>query len=160
MAVANSREFLQKVIEVSERLGIDSSWLLDVMKFESGLDPKALNPNTGATGLIQFMPATARDLGTTVGELHNMDAIEQMEYVYKYLQPYSGKMQSLTDTYFAVFFPSAIGKPRSWVLQSSSQSAALIARHNPIFDTNHDNKITVGEVEDYLYNWLGYKKKA
>lgn len=160
MAAANSRDFLQKVIEVSERLGIDSSWLLDVMKFESGLDPQAVNPNTGATGLIQFMPATARDLGTTVDALYAMDAERQMEYVYKYLQPYSGKMNSLTDTYFAVFFPAAIGKPRSWVLQSSNQTAALIARHNPIFDTNHDNKITVGEVEDYLYNWLGYKKKA
>lgn len=160
MAVANSRKFLHKVIEVSERLGIDSSWLLDVMKFESGLDPQAVNPNTGATGLIQFMPATARDLGTTVDALYSMDAVRQMEYVYKYLQPYSGKMQSLTDTYLAVFFPAAIGKPRSWVLQSGSQSAALIARNNPVFDTNHDNKITVGEVEDYLYNWLGYKKKA
>lgn len=160
MAVANSRDFLQKVIAVSEMLGIDSSWLLDVMKFESGLDPQAVNPNTGATGLIQFMPATARDLGTTVDALYAMDAVRQMEYVYKYLQPYSGKMQSLTDTYFAVFFPAAIGKPRSWVLQSRSQSAALIARNNPVFDTNHDNKITVGEVEDYLYNWLGYKKKA
>lgn len=160
MAVANSRDFLQKVIAVSEMLGIDSSWLLDVMKFESGLDPQAVNPNTGATGLIQFMPATARALGTTVDALYSMDAVRQMEYVYKYLQPYSGNMQSLTDTYFAVFFPAAIGKPRSWVLHSGSQSAALIARNNPVFDTNHDNKITVGEVEDYLYNWLGYKKKA
>lgn len=152
--------FFNKVIEVSEKLEIDPSWLLDVMRFESNLNPQAVNRITGATGLIQFMPDTAKALGTTTTALYDMTAVQQMDYVYRYLLPYKGKMDRLIDVYFAVFFPAAIGKPRDWVLRTSGMSAGLIASQNGIFDTVRDNQITVGEVEDYLHHWLGYKKKT
>lgn len=153
----DKEQFIEKLIAISDALQTDPNWLMAVMMFESGINPAAVNKWSGATGLIQFMPSTARNLGTSVEELRNMSSIDQLQYVERYLRPYSGKLNSLVDVYFAVFFPAAIGKADNWVLQTSSLSASKIAAQNPIFDTDKDSKITVKEVEDYILNWL--KKK-
>lgn len=152
--------FVNAVNYYSELLDIQPDWLVGVMYFESKLNPAAVNPVTGATGLIQFMPATAKALGTTTEALKNMSAYEQMVYVYNYLKPYTGRMRSLVDVYFAVFFPKAIGASRNTVLQTSKLKASTIAKQNPIFDTNKDMAITVGEVEDYVNSYLCNKKKS
>lgn len=159
---AERDSFVNAVNYYSELLDIQPDWLVGVMFFESRLNPAAVNPVTGATGLIQFMPATAKALGTTTDALKNMSAYEQMVYVYNYLKPYTGKMHSLVDVYFAVFFPKAIGASRNTVLQTSKLKASTIAKQNPIFDTNKDMAITVGEVEDYINKVIGQgtKKKT
>lgn len=149
--------FISKLVEISDDLGIDPNWLMAVMMFESGLNPAAVNKMSGATGLIQFMPKTAQNLGTNTTELRTMSSVEQLTFVKKYFNPYSGKLNSLTDVYFAVFFPAAIGKSVDWVLQTSSLSSSKIAAQNSIFDTDDNDKITVGEVEDYFWSWI--KKK-
>lgn len=46
-------EFLEKVISISEELGINPDDLLTVMAYESWITPNAENPG-GAYGLIQF----------------------------------------------------------------------------------------------------------
>lgn len=150
--------FVNAVNYYSELLDIQPNWLVGVMYFESKLNPAAVNPITGATGLIQFMPATAKALGTTTDALKQMTAYEQLEYVYKYLKPYAGRMHRLIDVYFAVFFPAAIGASRNTVLQTTKLTASAIAKQNYIFDTNKDMAITVGEVEDYVNGYLGKKK--
>ncbi len=154
----NRDAFTAKVKQVGNALGINPNYLMAVMSLESGLRSDAVNPVTGASGLIQFMPATARNLGTTLKEIREMSNVEQLDYVYSYLSTYSGKMNSLADVYFAVFFPAAIGKPDSFVLQTSSLSASKIASQNPIFDLNKDSVITVGEVKEYWNKFL--KKKG
>ena len=50
------------------------------MVFESRLNPQAVNPISGATGLIQFMPSTARG-GTTTAVLKRMSNVQQLDYV-------------------------------------------------------------------------------
>lgn len=157
---AERDSFVNAVNYYSELLDIQPDWLVGVMFFESRLNPAAVNPVTGATGLIQFMPATAKALGTTTDALKRMNAYEQMTYVYQYLKPYKSKMRSLVDVYFAVFFPAAIGASRDTVLQTSKLKASTIAKQNPIFDTNKDMAITVGEVEDYINSYLCNKKKS
>lgn len=157
---AERDSFVDAVNYYSELLDIQPDWLVGVMYFESKLNPAAVNPVSGATGLIQFMPSTAKSLGTTTDALKLMSRQEQMKYVYEYLKPYRCKMKSLVDVYFAVFFPAAIGQPRNAVLQTSKLKASTIAKQNPIFDTNKDNAITVGEVSDYIENYLGTKKKS
>lgn len=147
---ANREAFTREVIALSERLGIDPNWLMWIMWKESNLNPAAVNKVSGATGLIQFMPATARNLGTSVEDLRRMSNVEQLKYVEMYLRPYKGRMKSVTDTYFAVFFPVAIGRPDTWVLQTSNLAASTIARQNAGMDTNKDNQITVGEVSSWL----------
>lgn len=99
--------------EVSARLGINPVWLAAVINFESGFDPQAKNPYSGARGLIQFMPSTAKGLGTTTDAIAALSALDQMPLVERYFQPYRGKMGSLADVCMAVFFPRYIGKDPS-----------------------------------------------
>lgn len=47
---------------VARGLGADPETLKNLIEFESGWNPLAYNPS-GAVGLIQFMPATLRDMG-------------------------------------------------------------------------------------------------
>ena len=148
-------EFCAKLKEICSKLAINPEWLLAVMYIESRINPKAVNKYTGATGLIQFMPTTANSLGTTTAELLSMNAVGQLDYVYLYLKPYAGKMHSLMDVYFAIFFPAAIGKSPDYVLQTSSLSASKIASQNPAYDINSDGAITVAEVESKISKILG-----
>lgn len=43
-----------------------------------------VNRASGATGLIQFMPSTAKQLGTTTDKLAAMTEVDQLDYVAKY----------------------------------------------------------------------------
>ena len=45
------------------RLGVRVDHLYKLIKFESGFNPKAANPNSSAKGLIQFTNSTAKSLG-------------------------------------------------------------------------------------------------
>lgn len=148
----NRAAFLAKVQDISAKIGISPDWLMLVMYIETAhtFSPSIVSPKTGATGLIQFMPSTAAALGTTTAELAKMSNTRQLDYVLKYFLPFAGRLHTLVDTYFAVFFPAAIGKPNDWVLQTASLSASKIAAQNPMWNQNKDAQITVGEVVSYL----------
>jgi hypothetical protein len=140
----NREEFTEKVNNISGELGIDPNWLMFVMWFESKLNPQAVNPISSAVGLIQFMPSTARSLGTTTDVLKHMNNVQQLDYVLAYLRPYKGRMRSWVDVYLAVFYPKAMGKP-DFVITSD-----IVARQNRVFDLNRDLDITVKEIETVL----------
>ena len=108
-----------------------------VFKWESGgtFKPDAPNQaNSGGTGLIQFMPDTAKGLLgheitietikkywgkktnkktklkedwylKRVKEFANMTAIQQLDYVKKYFEPLRGKKVEFVDFYLQVLFP-------------------------------------------------------
>ncbi len=143
--------FSAKVREVAARLGISPNWLMGVMELETAgtFDP-AITNSIGATGLIQFMPTTASELGTSTNALRSMSRVQQMEWVYKYYARYKSKIKRYADLYIATLFPAALGKPLNYVLQTSRLPANVIARANPLFDLNGDQKITVGEIEAKL----------
>ena len=140
----NKSEFIDKVKTISGELGINPNWLMFVMWFESKLNPQAVNPISGATGLIQFMPTTARSLGTTTDVLKHMSNVQQLDYVLAYLRPYKGRMERWVDVYLAVFYPKAMGKP-DFVITSD-----IVAKQNKIFDINKDLDISVKEIESVL----------
>ena len=152
---SNKPEFISKVQTISQKLGIDPNWLMGTMYLESRINPQAVNPYSGATGLIQFMPRTATALGTSTSALYAMSNITQLDYVYSYLKPYTGRMKSLVDVYFAVFFPIAIGKSDDTVLKTATLSASIIAKQNSGYDINNDKMVTVGEVKEKIYKILG-----
>ncbi|MEM6685773.1 MAG: hypothetical protein AAF617_08310 [Bacteroidota bacterium] len=165
--------FVDSVIDYSESLGIDPNWLMAVMYFETAgtFSASIRNPYSDATGLIQFMPATAIDLGTTIDQLALMSAEEQLYYVYRYYYPYKGRIKSYVDLYLATFFPAAIGKPDNYVLQTRGISASAIADVNLVFDLNSDRQIQVKEIKEVIIgkippSWRFYfggndsKKKA
>jgi hypothetical protein len=102
------------IVETSGRLGIDPAWLANIIQLESGGNPQARNPTSRATGLIQFMPFTAKDLGTTIDALYQLDGRGQMPYVERYFQNTiraRGPLRSQEDVIGAVFYPAHIGKP-------------------------------------------------
>ena len=143
----NKTAFLDKVTEVCRYLSIDPDWLMLVIWFETArtMNHKIVNPVSGATGLIQFMPRTARSLGTTTDALKLMSNVEQMDYVKRYLSPYRGKMKNWLDVYCAVFYPVLIGKPDSHVIDRE-----IVAKQNPVFDLNKDLKIHKWEIRQAL----------
>lgn len=143
----NKTAFLDKVTEVCRYLSIDPDWLMLVMWFETArtFDHRIVNHVSGATGLIQFMPRTARSLGTTTEALKMMSNVEQMDYVKRYLSPYRGKMKNWLDVYCAVFYPVLIGKPDSYVIDRE-----IVAKQNPVFDLNKDLKIHKWEIRQAL----------
>lgn len=155
----NKTAFLSEVQRICTLLGMNPDHLMLVMWAESRLNHRAVNPLSNATGLIQFMPATATGLGTTVTKLRNMTNVEQLAWVYKYFLPYKGKLHTVYDVYKAVFFPASLGKPKDWIFQTSRLSAKTVADANRIIDNfPRDGKITVAEFETYVEQYL--KKKA
>lgn len=107
-------EFRSAVATMSSRLGIKPEWILAVMNYETDgtFSPSIRNKaGSGAVGLIQIMPDTARGLGTSTEALAKMTQIEQLVYVEKHLESYKGRMNSLEDVSMAVFYPAAIGNP-------------------------------------------------
>jgi hypothetical protein len=49
--------------DTAGKLNVPADSLYKLINFESGWDPKATNPYSGARGLIQFMPSTASWMG-------------------------------------------------------------------------------------------------
>jgi hypothetical protein len=114
------------------------------MAFETGrtFSAKALNAQSKATGLIQFMPRTAQSLGTTTDQLSRMTAEDQLVFVEQYLTPYKGRMETIEDTYMAILFPIAIGKPNDHVLFAQGSREY---EQNRGLDRNQDGKVTKAE---------------
>lgn len=147
-----SEEFRDKVVDISEHLGIDPDWLMTCIAFESAGTFRADVKNmagSGATGLIQFMPSTARAMGTTVDALAAMSEVEQLDYVYAYFLPYEGRLGSLADVYMAILWPRAIGESEAYVLWDRDYRPTTY-RQNSGLDTNQDGKVTKAEASKRL----------
>ncbi len=155
--------FKARVVEISQALKVDPNDLMAVMAFESArtFSPSIQNKASKATGLIQFMPKTATGLGTTVEKLAAMTAVQQLDYVYAYLKPYTGKISDISDLYMSVLWPAAVGKPKSHVLFEAPKPAYKM---NKGLDANSDGVVTKAEaaarpnamlVEGMSKDWLG-----
>lgn len=146
-------DFNKKLQKIADALGIDKSALEQVMKRESRMDPKAVNPKSGASGLIQFMPKTAENLGTTIDAIRKMSAVEQLDYVYKYYKMVGVKPgMNAEDLYVATFMPAALGKPDSTVLGQSGAggfSGAVYAQNAGI-DRAKKGTITVADIKNFV----------
>ena len=137
-----TKEFMQKVEDISNKLQINPDDLMAVMAFESWFDPAAKNPSSSATGLIQFMGSTAQGLGTSIEELSKMSGVEQLDYVYKHYKPYAGKMKDLSDVYMATLYPAAVGKASDYVLFSQGTDSY---NSNSGLDYDKNGKVTKEE---------------
>lgn len=146
-----SQVFVDRVIWICNELGLPKDSgphdLMACIAWESGetFSPAIKNgAGSGATGLIQFMPATAVGLGTTVEALAKMSAEDQLNYVYRYFLPYKNRLKNLGDIYMAILWPAGVGKADDWVLWGS-KSHPTTYRQNAGLDVNKDGIITRGE---------------
>jgi len=153
--------FVKKVSEISDKIGINPNWLMAIMYFESArtFSPSKGN-DIGCYGLIQFCPDRGKNYKTVNGkrylmsDIAKMDYSEQLDLVYEYYKPYTGKLKSYTDTYFVTFFPLAIGKPDDWIIQGGGFTARQIYNSNPAFHQVKDGKIRVWEVKKKILEKL------
>lgn len=110
-AWAQDQQFLGEVNRVSRVFNIDANDLLGLMQSESRINAQARNSGTGATGLIQFMPSTARGLGTSTDELARMSRAQQMRFVEAYFhQVRLPRGANAGQLYGAVFLPGRINQ--------------------------------------------------
>ncbi|HLW67911.1 MAG TPA: hypothetical protein VKS79_21520 [Gemmataceae bacterium] len=147
---ALSMDFINKVEAIARDLKTDANYLMAAMAFETGetFSPSIQNPQSSAIGLIQFLPQTAKNLGTSIGALSAMPAVEQLDYVELYLAPYAGRLNSLQDVYMAILYPAAIGASSDYVLFDANSADPHIRkayRQNSGLDSNGDGLITVAE---------------
>lgn len=155
--VEDLRAFEEKVREIAQRLNVAPEWLMAVMYIESKFDPSIQNlQGSGATGLIQFMAPTVKDLNQRLGtkyymsDIQAMPAEQQLDLVYEYLRGVKekkGEFRSLTDLYLGVLYPSAIGKGADHVLFAKPSRAY---QQNRGLDHDKDGKITVGDIDRLL----------
>ncbi len=146
--VSDVTAFEDKVKDISSMLGIAPEWLMAVMYSESKFDASVENlKGSGATGLIQFMDATAHELNISTERLRRMNHLQQLEYVYLYLQKVReryGDYTSLTDLYLAVLYPKARGEDYCYTLYAKPSQQYL---QNAGLDENKDGRVTVSDIE-------------
>lgn len=139
--------FKERIIWTADALGCDVNDLMACIAWESGETFRADIKNaagSGATGLIQFMPSTARGLGTTTAALAKMTPEDQIRYVYEYFKPYAGRLNNLGDLYMAILWPAAVGKHDSYVLFDRAKTPTAF-RQNSGLDVNKDGRVTRAE---------------
>ena len=135
------------IVSMAAALGTDPSWNTSVIQFESRWNPQAVNAQSGATGLIQFMPSTAIGVGTTVEAISQLDIDGQLPLCFQYWKPYAGRMKTLSDCYMAVLYPAAIGLAEDSVIFPPGSKAYL---QNRGLDINHDNAVTKAEAASFV----------
>lgn len=150
-----SDAFNAGVLWIEEQLGVSANNLMACMKFESDLNPKAKNPQSSATGLIQFMDATVASMKKTypklgtlfpsinkARDLAELTDLQQLTWVYYYFKPFGGQSRwSVADTYMAILLPSMIGAPLDAKMAWNDNAY----RVNAGLDLNRDRIITKRE---------------
>lgn len=141
---------LRALKATADWIGIDVDHLAAAISFETGgsFSPAKKNAaGSGATGLIQFMPTTARNLGTTTEQLAKMTFVQQLEYVKAYFAPWRGKLHTLEDVYLAIFYPKEVGKqPQDIIATNGDPNTQRVYEQNAGFDTTGKGFITRADV--------------
>lgn len=145
---AQQRAFLASM---ASALGTDPSHNSAVIEFESRWDPAAVNAQSGASGLIQFMPSTAIGMGTSVEAIRQMSIDEQLPLCFQYWKQYAGRMKTLSDCYMAVLYPAAIGLAEDSVIFPPGSKTYL---QNRGLDIDHDGAVTKAEAAAFVQRRL------
>lgn len=137
-------DFLDGLLWIESKIELKPEILIPCMKFESNLNPKARNPASTGSGLIQFMSFTAKNLGTTIENIRSLDAMGQLSYVYKYFAAMKDDWSAMTtaDVYMAILWPKAMGKPLSYKMWQTGTDEYKVNRG---LDINKDGMVTKEE---------------
>lgn len=147
---SKSEEFVKVLTKVSRELDCDAGLLLMIMYFESRLNPKARNLKRGGAGLLLIPDPDCRKIGTSANKMVQMDAVEQLVYIQKYLRPHRGRFKTLADTWYACYFPDALGRgERFWFRLPLKYREA-----NRVFPTRSLNRVSKFEVEKALIDYF------
>ena len=103
----NEGSITKLINDISQKYGVDSKLIKEVIRAESGFDSSAVSA-TGAKGLMQLMPGTAADLGV----VNSFDPAQNIEggthYLRDLLDKYNGNVSLALSAYNAG--PGAVAK--------------------------------------------------
>lgn len=137
--------------------GLDPAAMRAVIGPESGGRGDAVNAQSGATGILQFMPAVAKGLGTSVEELAKMPPAEQLPYAIQYLKERGIDEDSRPEDYaMAVAAPNFIGKSDDTVVYPKGSKAW---EQNAPWRPKDGGDITVGSILAFYGQRGGGKSK-
>lgn len=137
-----TKEKAESIARVAKNIGVDPNDLAAVISFETGgtFNPNIRNPNSSATGLIQFMAGSGGKKGLYYGmtrdQFGRLSFDEQMKYVERYFKErgFDGKRKrDVADTYTAV---------AGYGYRKGSKAYEL----NKVWDSNGDEYIDKGEM--------------
>ncbi len=134
-------EFIKAIERIAKRVGANPNDLLGVMAFESKLNPRATNRDTNATGLIQFLPGTARSFGTSRESLLKQTGLEQLAYVEKYLSQFGKVLDTTEKVYSAVLRGKVLNDPNTTLFREGT----LAFSQNAGLDKDRSGAITLAE---------------
>jgi soluble lytic murein transglycosylase-like protein len=63
-----SRDLTEQILAAAKKYNIDPNVAMQLVRTESNFNPKAVNKKSGAAGLTQLMPGTAKEMGITPEE--------------------------------------------------------------------------------------------
>jgi Transglycosylase SLT domain len=148
-----NQTFLGALAALADRNGWDVDGIAGVISHESRFDPAAHNPQPGqtATGLLQFIESTARQLGTTTAALRAMTALQQLPYVEKFFRATLRRAPGRPEDYLLATFGRAdlIGDDDATVVDradSDDPREAERYRVNSALDAAGKGFITVGDL--------------
>lgn len=118
------------------------AWAIEV---ESGWDPAAVNPDSQAAGLIQFLPFTQKLLKMPVAA-QLLSRADQAPYVAAYFERVASQIQAPGDLYLAIAGPKLLGRPDS---SRVAPVGSTTWTQNPGWREPNDGPITVGSVRRY-----------
>jgi hypothetical protein len=150
----NRTAFIERVKQLAKTFNANPNWFMALFNSETGGSFKSDIYNmggSGAVGLIQFMPRTAQDLGTSTSFLASLSSVEQLDWVEKYLLRQLANIgrtaiKDYDDLYLLVFYPVAVGKPDSYTIPLSG----IGYTQNAGIDMNNDGIITVADFKAFI----------
>ena len=160
MAELTKEEFLKipgvedKINSIADKFGFEVESLLTAIENESNFDVTAKNSKSSATGLIQFMSSTAKDLDFDHNTLLGMDELGQLDLVEKY---FDRNHKEGAEPYMTIALPAYGKKPLDEVLYDKDHK---VAQDNPQWADPDTGHVTRRAIESYgTINKNTYKDK-
>jgi hypothetical protein len=142
------------LVDTARAIGTDPSWLWELVNLESGHNPQARNPSSGARGLIQFMPSTAKLLGYASADAlvqkhptHESQMRGPVQAYFLKLAPVKAPYKTRQALYMKVFVPAAMNVPPDTTFQSLFSS---LGKSDKYIATFHKQNPGVKTVADYV----------
>jgi hypothetical protein len=143
-ALTKDREFMSELSRMQEKYpGLTQREIFLVIKGESSFDPKAVN-KSGARGLFQLMPKSAREAGVDYDSILDMSPAEQLRAYEKYLDRWDYK----GDVSLGVMqgAPAYRNAPKDTVVYEVGSPAW---KQNSVWRSGGNGPVTVGSIDDY-----------
>lgn len=141
--LSKDTSFTSAVEALAEKHGISTSEIYKVIKGESAFNPVAQN-KSGAAGLFQFMPDTAKELGTTTDAILRMSPTEQVALYDRYLEKWDYSSSNRLGIMQAA--PAFANREPEAVIYGKGTAAW---RQNPGWREHGNGPITVRSINSY-----------